>query len=157
MEVKIKEDDLKSFLEDYNIGLETITFLSIDIPVDAEEIYVDLNTMDFNKDDIRVTIIGSDVDKELSNLSAKKAQEQLTKKMFNNNGVVKIANGKEFYMDQNSRIDILSSILISLVNPELTTDTISWKTPNGVVDVTLVDLTEALLTSMHERKKLVGL
>ena len=157
MEVKINEGDLKSFLADHNIGLETITFLSIDIPVIGDEIYVDLNTIEFNQEDARVMVVGEDVEDELSVLSAIKAQEQLSKKMFDNNGVVKITNGKEFYMDQNSRIDILSSILISLVNPELVSESVSWKTPNGSIDVTLDDLTEALLISMQERKKLVGL
>jgi len=161
MIIKILEKDLEQFVLDNKItdtDRDRIIFIMInDAPSDY--IYLDMQDIVFTTTDSRIEIQQDieTVENDIDNLNVLNDQTSLEKKLFSNVGVVEIPNGKTFFMDTQSRTDILTTVLLSVVKPELKTPTLPWKTPNGVVDVTIEELTEALLILMQTRKDLVGL
>ena len=161
MVIKILEKDLELFLSDNGIDLEEqdkIVFLMLDTNP-TEYIYIDMMKTLFDTTDSRIEI-ESDieaVETEIEELNAKNLQESQERKLFTQTGIVTISSGKSFYMDSQSRTDILTTVLLSVVKPELKTPTIPWKTPEGTIDVTIEELTEALLILMQTRKDMIGL
>jgi len=161
MIIKILEKDLEQFVLDNKItdtDRDRIIFVMI-METPSDYIYLDMQDIVFDTNDSRIEIQKDieTVENDIDELNALKNHTSLEKKLFLNVGVVEISNGKTFFMDSQSRIDILTTVLLSVVKPESKPSTIPWKTPDGVVDVTIEELTEALLKLMQTRKDLVGL
>jgi len=161
MIIKILESDIDAFMNEQGVDIiddNKVSFLMLDNnPTDY--VFIDMMETSFNEHDERITVYSTheEVEKVLEIMIAENNNLKTNKILFSNNGIVDISNGKRFYMDSQSRLDILTTVLLSITNPELKNDVLLWKTPEGEIEVSIEDLSEALLVSMQKRKSLVGL
>ena len=154
MEIKLKNKYLDEFINVNGINVDKISFIS-ETNETGEYIIIDLNDEGFDDTDKNIEVIDSDtVEEVLYALEKQENQKELDKKMFDTTGVVELSNGKVLYMDQKSRLDIISVLLLAIINPE-ENKVIEWKTPNGMITITVPELGEALMKSMQTRKELV--
>lgn len=77
-------------------------------------------------------------------------QEQL------NSLIVSISNNKRFYADPESRTDLMAVVIEAQRVNAANDYTIEWKTPDGIITVTLADLKEASALALTEKAKIIG-
>ena len=154
MELKLKKTYLDEFITVNNIDDNKISFISVDNEI-GDYIIIDVMDEKFETSDINVEILTSElVDETIYALEMEQSQHKLDKKMFDTRGIVVLDNGKYVYMDQKSRIDVISKLLLIIMKPDQN-KIFEWKSPNGVIELSVDELGEALMKSMQIREEFV--
>lgn len=82
-----------------------------------------------------------------------KAKLDVIKDEALSNVIVTTSSGKRIYADSNSRTDLLSAIISAQAAG--ITETM-WKTPDGMVLITLQDMQEAVMLGLQEKGRIIG-
>ena len=70
--------------------------------------------------------------------------------------IVTISSSKRFYADAESRTDLLSAIIEAQEQGATDASVSNWKTPDGVMAVTLAELKEASKKALETKAGLIG-
>lgn len=89
-----------------------------------------------------------EIDKQKASISKKENLESL---------IITTASGKRFYANPEARTDI-TAVIIEATEQGSTNEAISpWKTPDGIIDVTLAELKEANKLALEAKAKIIGI
>ena len=70
--------------------------------------------------------------------------------------IITVTSGTRFYADPDSRADIVDAIEIAKEGGYPDTTTTQWKTPDGLMNVTLADLKEVRVLRLNKKAEIIG-
>lgn len=83
-------------------------------------------------------------------IESKKKQEALE------NLIITTSSGKRFYVNEASSLDLIKAERLAIKNNLPDEYETLWKTPGGVMNVTVKDITEAIDKSLEEKARIIG-
>lgn len=72
------------------------------------------------------------------------------------NTLIVTVNNKNFYADPDSRVDIMTTIMVAESQGSTDTAETNWKTPDGIISVTLLELRQANQKAIEAKAGIIG-